>query len=74
MVVVGQESLHHVAGTELVEGQALPHLVLAPVLIELDAAEPSGEGAKGAPGVDLGQLPRVADQDQLGPRLPRSRR
>ena len=68
MDVIGQEPLRNVAGSELVEGLAFPLLVLAPVLVELDRPEPVGQGTKGAPGADLGQLPGVADKDQQGPR------
>jgi hypothetical protein len=43
--------------------------LLAAILDQLAGAEAEAEGAEAAAGVDGGQLPVVADQDDLGPGL-----
>src|SRR4051794_10153377 len=54
-----------VADAQEFECLALPFPLLAPVVAELDRRTSHGEGSECTTGVDLGQLPKVADEHEL---------
>lgn len=64
LLVLAGESLH-VAVSEGRERVAVPPVPLPPDLTQLQRAEALGEPAERSACLDLGQLPVVADQDQL---------
>jgi hypothetical protein len=64
---VGAEGDVEVAVAEVLDRLPLPGFLLAAVLGQLAGAQPQPQAAEAAAGLDGGQLPVVADQDDLGP-------
>jgi hypothetical protein len=53
-------------GTQCGQRVAIPLARLPARLVQLDRADPFGDATERAAGVDLRQLPIVADEDELG--------
>ena len=69
MVVIGAGEALDVAVAQRRERVAVPRLVLAADLGQLERAESVGQRGEQAAGLDLGQLAIVADEHELGLRL-----
>ncbi len=67
MFGVGGKGDSNLTVAQLIERVALPRFHLPVILMKLDDRQTVTQTAKGATGVDLGQLTVITDEDDLGP-------
>ena len=68
MGAVGRDRLLPTPGAQVLDRLALPRVALPAVLGQLDGEPAASERAERAAGVDRGELPVVADEDELAAR------
>ncbi len=66
---VGRDGLEEPSGPEVVKGLALPWVLLAAVLGEIDRLDTVLDPPEGATGIDLGGLAVISGEDHLRPRV-----
>ena len=66
---VGGDRLGHVATSQRIKRLALPHLSVAPIVLEPDIVKPSPRCTEQAASLDLGELREVAAEHHFAPTL-----